>query len=64
MSEASNEPNSKTEDRLQAVSVEQLKQIEGGDRNLETVSPVSVSGPLMDYYMHVVRGSNNPPIRE
>lgn len=60
MNETNNNPSTKTEDGFEMVPVEQMKQVEGGDRNLGTVSPVGVSGPLMDYYMQWPRGSNDP----
>ena len=59
MNEANSRTGTKTEDGFQAVSAEQMKQIEGGDTNLGATAPVAVSGPLMDLYMQWPRGSND-----
>ncbi len=69
-----NEFSTKTDDGFQAVSDEQLMQIEGGDSMTGAVLPVTVvTVAPMDVYMHSLRGSNDrlveaetrtaPPIR-
>ncbi len=50
------ETGPKANDGFRAVSAEESHRVEGGG----TVAPsVTVRGPLQDFYMHSIRGSND-----